>query len=79
MFWEEFNPAKFTTVVDSTGEPSVIYIGIATTGNSNNKDKPVWSIRKITDDGSGNVEVLFSGGVLDRSFVWNDRTTLAYS
>ena len=77
-FWRETNTQTLSTIVDETGAPAVTYIGYATPGNLPNKSNPVWSIKKITDDSAGNVEVSFAGKNDDNDNVWDDRATLVY-
>lgn len=78
-FAEDFNSQLKATRVDDAGAPAIIYIGYATPGHGDNPEAGVWAIKRVTDDGAGNIEVLFAQGKDNNEFVWDDRATYTYS
>jgi YD repeat-containing protein len=67
---------------DNGGGSNLIYIGMARAGSST--AQPVWQIRKISYDGSGNILTITwpinSNGAVstENQFIWTSRTTYTY-
>jgi len=64
------------TRVDATGVGGITYRGYALVGSAN--ADPVWAVQKETVAGTVTT-VLWAGGELANSYVWDDRATLTYA
>jgi len=75
--------SSMAMIGDTQGGSNIIYIGFAKPGSD--PANPVWQIKKLTWDGSGNVIQIqwpndgTTRPTNDFRYIWNNRTSLTYS
>lgn len=70
----DLSMADLTTLIDEVG--SIVYVGKAVPGTLTSD--PNWKIQRITDLGSGDLEIKWADSAAF-SQIWDNRLTLSYS
>ena len=75
--WLVSTPGRIQEL-DYVGGTNAIYIGIATAGSATSAAS--WQIRKLTYDANNNpTSILYAGGSIAFTAIWDNRAALSYS